>query len=164
MIIYIGADHKGFELKKIIKEQLKESGYEVRDLGNVVYDENDDYPLFAKNVAEKVSQDFQNSRGILICGSGAGVDIVANKFPNIRSVLAMNIDQVSVTRADDDTNVLSLPADYLSTEQAKGIIGVWLSTPFSGGEKYKRRLKEIEKIELGLKWEIKQSLIALFLL
>lgn len=149
MLIYIGSDHQGFELKELIKRQLKQGGYEVIDMGNSSYDENDDYPIFAKKVAEKVSIDSNNSRGILICGSGAGVDIVANKFPNIRSVVAINSDQASATRSDDDTNILSLAANYLEEEKLKDIVRVWLLTPFSGEERHKRRLKQISEIESG---------------
>ena len=84
MIIYLGADHKGFKLKEYLKNSLKEKGYEIVDLGNDSYDENDDYPDFASAVAQRVSVDYEQSRGILSCGSGVGVDVVANKFKNVR--------------------------------------------------------------------------------
>lgn len=147
MLIYIGADHQGFQLKEILKKFLKERGYEVIDVGNDKYDENDDYSDFAVSVAKQVAQDTSIRRGILICGSGAGVDIAANKFNNIRSVLAANPDQAYLSRKDDDTNVLSLAAEFTDEEIAKKIASVWLSTPFSGEEKYKRRLEKINKIE-----------------
>jgi ribose 5-phosphate isomerase B len=147
MIIYLGADHRGFQLKEILKKFLKEKGYSVSDLGAKIYDENDDYPDFAKLVAEKVSADFQNGRGILLCGSGVGVDVVANKFPGIRSVLGFSPDQVLVSRNDDDTNILSLPADFLEPEEAKKIVSVWLQTPFSGEERHKRRIEKIRAID-----------------
>lgn len=148
MIIYIGADHQGFYLKENIKQFLEEKGYEVIDVGNLQYDNNDDYPEFAKKVAERISKNPQNSRGVVICGSGAGADIVANKFQNIRSVLAINADQAAATRNDDDTNVLALAAAFTGEEEAKKIAGAWLSAPFSGEEKHKRRIREIEMIEL----------------
>jgi len=151
MLIYIGADHKGFKLKESLKIYLKESGYEIIDIGNSQYDENDDYPDFAALVARKVSMDSENSRGILICGSGVGVDVAANKFVNVRSALAMNADQAMASRNDDDTNVLSLAADFLSEDEARKILSVWLQTPFSGEEKHKRRIKIIEKIEINKK-------------
>jgi ribose 5-phosphate isomerase B len=149
MVIYIGADHRGFAHKKSIKEYLAGLGYTVVDMGNENYDELDDYPDFAEKVAEKIS--IGGGRGILICGSGAGVDIVANKFPGVRSALVFNTEQAIDVRADDDANILSLAADYTTKEDAKKIISLWLSTDFSGEEKYKRRLKKIEQLEIDLK-------------
>ncbi len=147
MIIYIGADHRGFELKEELKKFLAESGYEVVDLGNDHYDANDDYPDFAKLVAQKISNNPED-RGILICRSGAGVDIVANKFKGVRSALVTNVKQAELVRKDDDTNVLSLASELTNKEQAKKIVDVWLKTPFSGLEKDKRRINKIS--ELGL--------------
>lgn len=148
MIIYIGADHRGFKLKEFLKRNLEESGYEVVDLGNNQYDENDDYVDFAAAVAFKVSLDYENSRGILICGSGVGMDIVANKFINVRSVLAFLPDQAFDSRNDDDTNILCLPADFISNDQALKIVYTWLQTPFSDEDRFIRRLEKILKLEL----------------
>ena len=145
MLIYIGSDHRGFQLKESLKNFLRNSGYKVIDLGNAQFQDGDDYPDFAAPVAKKISLD-PSARGIVICGSGAGVDIVANRHPNVRSVLAINPDQVAVTRSDDDTNVLSLAADYTDEEAARKIVSIWLQTPFSGEERHQRRLKKIEKI------------------
>jgi ribose 5-phosphate isomerase B len=147
VVIYLGADHRGFKLKEELKNYLLGSGYTVRDLGNDRYDENDDYPDFAGKVAEKVSADPLNSKGILICGSGIGVDIVANKFKEVRSSLVFSPDQAYAARYDDDANVLSLPADYLTGEEAKKIVSVWLQTPFSGEERHRRRLYKIKNLE-----------------
>ena len=147
MIIYIGADHRGFKLKETLKQFLHDSGYTVNDMGNTQYDENDDYPDFAKLVAQKVSADPQNSRGIVICGSGVGVDIVANKFPNIRSALGFHPDQVMEARSDDDTNVVALAADFLEPEQAKKILSVWLQTPYDEDARDKRRIEKIKQID-----------------
>ena len=147
MIIYIGADHRGFKLKETLKQFLHDSGYTVNDMGNTQYDENDDYPDFAKLVAEKVSADQFNSRGIVICGSVVGVDIVANKFPNIRSALGFHPDQVMEARSDDDTNVLALAADFLEPEQAKKILSVWLQTPYDEDARDKRRIEKIKQID-----------------
>lgn len=144
MIIYIGADHRGFEFKEALKKFLAESGYQVVDMGAVHYDKDDDYPDFAKLVGEKVSQDSENSRGILICRSGAGVDIVANKFKGVRSALVTDIKQAELVRYDDDTNVLSLASELTNEEQAKKIVDIWLKTPFSNLEKDKRRINKIE--------------------
>ena len=147
MIIYIGADHRGFKLKEALKRFLQESGYTVSDLGNTQYFEGDDYPDFAKLVAQKVSADPQNSRGIVICGAGVGVDIVANKFPNIRSALGFHPDQVVEARSNDDVNVLALAADFLEEDEAKKIVSVWLQTPFDGDERDKRRIEKIRQID-----------------
>ena len=150
MIIYIGADHRGFELKEYLKNFLKTNAYEVVDVGNDHYDENDDYPDFAEAVGQKVSVDFDNSRGVVICGSGVGVDVVVNKFRNIRSVLAFSSDQAFDSRNDDNNNVIALPADFLDQEKAKKILQTWLQTPFSKEERHKRRLEKIAQLELKI--------------
>lgn len=147
MLIYLGADHRGFQLKESLEKFLKDKGYEVTDVGNGNLEKNDDYPDFAKLTARAVSQDPINCRGILICGSGAGVDIVANKFKGVRSVLAANAEQAKMSRNDDDTNVLSLAAEFINEDEAKEIAKAWLETSFSGEEKYKRRLEKISEIE-----------------
>ena len=143
-MIYLGADHRGYNLKDDIKKFLAENKYQFEDMGNFTYDPNDDYTDFAKLVAKKVSKKPEKDKGILICGSGVGVDIVANKFKGVRSALADDIATAKQSREHDDTNVLSLPADEVDFELAKKIITVWLETPFSNGEKYKRRINKIE--------------------
>lgn len=148
MIIYIGADHQGFELKNHLKGILAQRGYTVVDLGNQSLDPDDDYPQFAKKVAEKVSIDFERSKGIVVCGSGVGVDIVANKYPNVRSALAATPDQAFDSRTDDDTNVLALAARYASKEIAEKIVLTWIQTPFAEEERHMRRLKQIGEIEV----------------
>lgn len=150
MIIYLAADHRGFYLKEKIRDFLKQSGYEVVDKGNSTYDEADDYPDFSAAAAREISSDPDGRRGILVCGSGAGVDIVANKFPRLRSVLGISPDQVYAGRHDDDVNVLSLAADFVDFEGAKKMIGVFLQTPFSEEESDKRRRGKIGKIEEDL--------------
>ncbi len=148
MVIYIGADHRGFELKNQLRDFLKAKGYQVVDMGAESYDKNDDYPDFASAVARKVSLDYENARGILLCASGVGVDVVANKFRNVRSALVLSPDQAFDSRNDDDSNVLSLPAEYLKPEEAQKILTVWLETPFAGEERFRRRLDKISKLEL----------------
>lgn len=147
MLIYIGADHRGFNLKESLKIFLKNQGYEVVDVGNIHYDDKDDYVDFAVAVAKKVSLDSEASRGILICGSGAGVDIAANKFRNVRSVLAISPDQVYEARHDDDVNVLSLAADFTSETDAQKITETFLETPFGKEERHQRRIDKISRIE-----------------
>ena len=143
-MIYLGADHRGFQLKEEIKKFLAEKNYQFEDTGNFDYDPNDDYTDFAKLVAQKVSEKPDGNKGILICGSGVGVDITANKFHGVRSALADDIATAKQSREHDDTNVLSLPSEEVDFELAKKIITIWLETPFSNGEKYKRRIGKIE--------------------
>lgn len=147
MIIYIGADHRGFYLKETLKRALTKDGYEVIDLGNPESDQNDDYPDCAAAVAQKVAGTDGEVRGILICGSGIGVDIVANKFAGVRSALAVSAEQVRAGRHDDDVNVLSIAAGFTKEEDALAIARVFLGTPFEHDERYTRRLEKITKIE-----------------
>lgn len=147
MIIYIGADHRGFELKGHLITALKNQGYEIADLGAETLDNNDDFPDYAAAVAEKVSRDYENARGIVICGSGVGVDIVANKFPRIRSALVSSSDQAYDSRNDDNTNILSLAANYLDPDQAAKIALTWLNTPYADEPRFNRRLQKIYDIE-----------------
>lgn len=151
MLIYIASDHRGFQLKELLKNFLSEKGYEVVDVGNKELTAEDDYPDFAYLAAHAVSQDVDNRKGIVICGSGAGVDIVANKIQGIRSVLAINKEQAIATRRDDDTNILALSADYIEEEDAKEIVLAWITEKFIGGENHIRRIEKILEIEKRLK-------------
>lgn len=145
-MIYIGADHRGFELKTRLFKRLSDEGYEVTDLGDDHLDPADDYVDFAKKVADAVVNSPEN-RGIILCGSGAGVDIAANKFDGIRSALAFDMARARQAREHEDANVLSLPADALDEETAWEIVKVFLKTLFSGEERHQRRLRKIEEIE-----------------
>ena len=145
MILYLGADHRGFQLKETIKEFLKEGGYTINDMGATAYDEADDFVDFAKYVAKKVEADSM-SKGILICGSGVGMDVAANKFTNIRAALAFSSDQAMASRTDDDANILVLASDFIDEENAKKIVSIWLQTPFSGEERYKRRIEKLRDL------------------
>lgn len=151
MIIYIGADHRGFILKESLKKYLKDSGYEVDDLGAETLVPDDDYPEYAMKVAEKVSADPQGSKGILICGSGVGVDVVANKYPRVRASLVMNPDHAYLSRNDDDANILCLAAELIDDTQAKTILAAWLQTPFSGDVRHMRRIAKIRDAETRAK-------------
>ena len=147
MTIYIGADHRGFALKEHLKQFLAGKGYQVADMGNDHYDEGDDYPDFAAKVGKNVSEEYETAMGILVCGSGVGVDVVANKFPRVRSALAATPDQAFDARHDDNANILSLASNYTNSEAAEKIVSAWLATPFAGEERFIRRLRKIEKIE-----------------
>ncbi len=146
-MIYIGADHRGYKLKEALKIYLKEPGYDFEDLGAFELDPEDDYPDFALAVAKKVNENPDESKGILICGSGVGVDVVANRVKGIRSALCFDAKQTQMSRTDDNANVLSLAADFMSEEKAKEIVKIWLETPFSGQEHHQRRINKIKQIK-----------------
>lgn len=146
MKVYIGADHAGFDAKEKIKPYLIKLKYKTIDLGNKKYNKNDDYPVYSYKVAKAVSKD-KNSRGILICGSGQGVCIVANKVKGIRAALAEKIKDAYMSRKDDDCNIICLQGRYTSIEKAKKITKKFLETEFSAIKRYKRRINEINKIE-----------------
>ena len=148
MIIYIGSDHGGFKMKEFLKQWLVEKAYEVADMGPAQYVEGDDYPDAASAVARKVSQSEPGqARGILICRSGAGVDIVANKFRGVRSFLAISPDHAYQVRHDDDVNVLCIASDFIEEATVPKIVQIFLSTPFAKEEKYTRRLNKVLDIE-----------------
>lgn len=150
MKVYIGADHRGFELKQGLVAWLKEEKIEHEDVGALALVSGDDYVDYAARVARMVSDDVKagvSSRGVLICGTGIGVDIVANKFMGVRSGLCYSKEQVGFARNDDDINVLSLAADYLSPEEVWEMVKVFLNTPFSEEERHKRRLLKIREFE-----------------
>ena len=146
-MIYLGADHRGFELKEKIKQWLSEWGYPFEDMGALEYNKEDDYPDFAKAVAEKVvAGDTEGNRGILICGSGVGVVMAANKVKGIRAGTAISAQQMKDSVSDENTNVLGISADYLS-EQAQEIVKTFLATKFSGEERHVRRINKIKELE-----------------
>lgn len=145
MIVYLGADHGGFELKENLKKYLTELGYELDDMGAHTLNPNDDYTDFVFPVAQKVAQDPQN-RGIVIGRSGQGEAIAANKLKGIRAAVCFSEEMAKRTRDHNNSNILSLGADFINTETAKRIVKVFLETPFSGEERHVRRLKKIEEI------------------
>jgi ribose 5-phosphate isomerase B len=147
MKVYIGADHRGFELKGKLVSWLKEKGHDVVDCGNSVYDKDDDYPDYAKAVAGKVAESPEGGRGIVICGSGIGVSIAANKVKGIRSVVGINHDHVFHGRDSDDINILALAPDYISEDIMKEMIVAFLETPFSREDRHVRRKKKVEALE-----------------
>ena len=149
MKIFISADHAGFELKKKLVPFLKELGYEVEDKGAFTYDPQDDYPDFVRPVAEAVAADPEQSRGIVIGGSGQGEAICANKFKNVRAMeyYAPSRGEVSIikdSRSHNDSNILSLGARFLSEEETRVAIKDWFGTPFSGDERHVRRINKLD--------------------
>ncbi len=145
-MIYIGADHRGFELKQKLLAHLAAEGIAVRDLGNIHHDPEDDYVDYALKVAEQVKKD-EGSKGILICGSGVGVDMVANKVSGIRSALVIDVARAIQSRQHEDINILSLPADIIDEERAHQIVMAYLTTDFSGEERHVRRLEKVKQVE-----------------
>ncbi len=148
MTIYLGADHRGFNLKEFLKKTLTSDAYDVVDMGAEQLVKDDDFVDYASAVAQKVAAAPLDARGIVICGSGFGVDIVANKYDGVRAGLAMTPDHAYQGRHDDDVNVLALAADFVDEEAALKIAKLFLSTPFAKEEKYARRLAKIAKIEM----------------
>ena len=146
MRIYIGADHRGFELKNKLADFLREQKYEVMDKGNTIYDAEDDYPIFADAVAHAVAQD-PDARGIVVCGSGVGVDIAANKVDGIRAGLCQTAEQAVAARRDDDINVLALAADFITVKTAQAIVRAYLDTLFEDDIRRVRRIDEIDRIK-----------------
>ncbi len=142
MTIYLATDHAGFELKEKIKKFLTEKGYEVKDLGAFNYDENDDYPDFVRKAAEAVANNPEQSRGVVLGGSGQGEAMVANRYQGVRAAVLYKFDKdiVKLSREHNNANILSLGARFLSARKALKAIELWLATPFSGEERHKRRV------------------------
>lgn len=145
--IIIGSDHAGFLLKEAIKQYLADKGYAITDVGTDST-EPVDYPDFAAKVANRVSAGGFD-RGILVCGSGAGMTIVANKFPHIRAALCLDVETARLSRLHNDTNILVLAGRRTETELAKSITQMWLNTEFEGG-RHQRRIDKIREIESRL--------------
>jgi len=144
-MIYIAADHRGFQLKETIKNWLAENNYQFEDLGNTVLDPEDDYVDFAGAAALATTNNKENTtKCIVICGSGVGVSIVANKVAGVRCGLGFNLEQVKKARTHDDINCLALPADFIGEEEALDIVSVFLKTEFDNEEKHRRRIEKIE--------------------
>jgi ribose 5-phosphate isomerase B len=149
MKIFLGADHGGYKLKEEIKTWLTEWNFEFEDLGAHQFDSEDDYPDFAMTVAQKVGST-DGSLGILACRSGQGECIVANKAKGARAALAWNEQSAHAARNDDDANILCLPADYVSLDNAKKMVHTFLTTPFGTEARYKRRVEKVKKLDQNL--------------
>lgn len=151
MKIYIASDHAGFDLKQKLVTHLQMNGHDVHDLGPEAIDPNDDYPQFAARVTTAMRGDAQGMdseqvRGILVCGGGQGMAIVANRVPGVRAAVVWSKDEAKATRADNDSNVLSLASRFTSDDQALTIADIWLSEPFSSAPRHRRRIEEIEEV------------------
>jgi RpiB/LacA/LacB family sugar-phosphate isomerase len=150
-MIYLGADHRGYELKEIVKEYLEGQGTEVEDVGAHGFDPDDDYFDFGVKVAESIEGDGGGSRGILLCGSGHGVDIVANRFPKVRAIIGFNDEVVVQGREHEDANVLVLPSDWMDADMAVARVRLFLETEFSKESRHIRRIAKLSNIQISNK-------------
>jgi len=146
-MIYLGADHRGYNLKEEIKKFFELEKIKFKDLGNLNYDENDDYPDFVKKVVGKVLSNPKEDKGILICGTGIGMSIAANKFKGIKAGLCLSGYMAKRAIEEDDINILCLAADITDVETSKKIIKEWLKAKFKNEERHKRRIEKIFEIE-----------------
>ena len=140
--IPIAADHAGFEMKEKLVSLLRKLGYEPDDLGARSADPSD-YPDYAHPVAHAVSSG-KAKRGVLLCGSGIGMDIVANRHPHVRAALAWNSEIAQLSRKHNDSNILVLPSRFMSEEEAERSLRAWLETDFEGG-RHERRVEKIDR-------------------
>lgn len=146
--IYVGSDHRGFRLKSSVVDFLKSRGYNVEDVGPFLYDKDDDFPDYAVKVCRKVLKD--NSKGILICGSGIGMDRAANKMRGIYAATCWNETSARLAKKDGDINVFCMGSLFVTPQMAKRMVRVWLEQPFEGG-RHNRRINKIKEIEKGRK-------------
>lgn len=147
MRVYIAADHNGWEMKRALAAWLQEQAYEIEDLGAEALNPQDDYPDFAAAAARAVAEDPANRRGLLICGSGAGMAAAAGKIAGIRAALIHDPAIARAARHDDDINVLALGAKFIDLEKAKAVVSAWLGTAYAADERFERRLKKIAALE-----------------
>jgi len=148
MKIFIGSDHQGFHLKEKVFAYLAKRNYEVEDVGDKELDPSDDFPEFAQMAAMKVlgSED-TDTRAILLCGGGQGMAIAANRYRGIRASVIWDAYEAKMTRNDNDSNILCLPARILENDDSawQGILETWLNTPFATAARYKRRNAQLDE-------------------
>ena len=165
MKVYFATDHAGFALKNELVPFVRELGFDVEDCGALAMSEADDYPQLISMAAHKLSKDAASSiegRAIILGGSGQGEAIVANRYPGVRAVVYYGqpkkqhtdeggraLDIVALTREHNDANALSIGARFVAVEEAKEVVRIWLTTPFSGDERHVRRIREIDSIAHG---------------
>lgn len=144
MRVYVGADHAGFQLKEHVERFLSGLGHEVIDVGTDG-EESVDYPDFAEKVARAVASG-EADRGVLVCGTGLGMAVAANKVPGVRAVQAADPEMARMARLHNDANVLTLPGRYIGPERASEVVTAFLETPFEGG-RHQRRIEKIGELE-----------------
>ena len=147
MKVFLGADHNGYEYKRQLAEALKLAGHEVVDAGDAELKADDDYPQFAgEAVHGLLAANDPEAKAVLVCGSGQGMCMAANRFKGIRAALCWNQAEARAARNDDDANVLCLSARYTSLDDAGSIMATFLSTPFAGAPRYSRRIQQLDEL------------------
>jgi len=142
-VLGMASDHAGFEMKEYLKQKLKESGYKVKDFGTFS-EESVDYPDFIHPLASEVNKG-KLQRGIIICGSGNGAQMTANKYPDVRAALCWNEEQARLARQHNDANIISLPGRFIKFDHAWKVLQLFLSTSFDGG-RHLRRIRKIPQV------------------
>jgi len=147
MKIFIGSDHNGFAYKQELTTVLQAAGHEIIDEGGEALNPEDDFPQFASKVVHALldSTD-KNAKGILVCGSGQGMCIAANRFKGIRASLCWDLNEARSARNDDDSNVLCLSSRFTSLDDAKAIAATFLATPFAGAPRFTRRIEQLDQL------------------
>lgn len=147
MKIYIGSDHAGFMMKKDLLDFVLDKGFEVYDCGPTEYNHEDDYPDYISIAAKAVSDDPENSKGIILGFSGQGEAMVANRFPNVRCAVFYGGTKhiLTLSREHNDANMLSLGSHFMTSQEAKQVVEMWLNTAFTNEERHIRRIKKIEQ-------------------
>jgi ribose 5-phosphate isomerase B len=149
MKIFLGSDHNGFHLKEKVFAYLAKRDYDVSDVGDEILDPSDDFPEFAQAAAlQVIGSDDKDPRAILLCGGGQGMAIAANRFRGIRASVVWDAFEAKMTRNDNDSNILCLPARVLEDEDGvwQGIIETWLATPFADAVRFRRRNSQIDEL------------------
>lgn len=147
-MLYLAADHAGFELKETIKEFLRAENIQFEDLGPATMAPDDDYPPLAQMVAKKVAADKKHeTHGLLLCGTANGVCMAANKIHGVRAGIGYNLAAAEALRSHNDANILCLAGRVLQPDFAKAIVRKFLETPFSGDERHARRISQIASLE-----------------
>lgn len=145
MDVYLGADHGGFAAKNLLITHLQAAGYSVHDQGAYTLEEADDYPQYAAAVARAVAAD-PNARGLLLCRSGEGMAMAANRFRGVRAAVVWQAAVAEESRRDNDANIAVIPADFIGEEDQRQIAERFLSTPFSHEERHARRIHQLETL------------------
>lgn len=141
--VYLGSDHAGFALKQSVHAHLQKEGYKVVDLGVFATEPPADYPDIAHEVGEKVREN-QGARGILVCGTGVGMCMAANKIPGVRATVCESVQTAEMSRRHNDANILCLGGRVLKPEAALNMVNIFMKTPFENEERHARRIKKID--------------------
>ena len=147
--IYLATDHAGFEYKEKIKEWLKNEGLNFEDMGAFEYNKFDDYPDWISKAAEKISENPENSLGIIFGGSGQGEAMVANRYPNVRATVYYDGPReiLELSKKHNNANILSIGARFVNEEYLIDVVKYWLESEFLDGERHVRRIKKIEELD-----------------